>query len=170
MEWKKNARKIPTNHMRRKLEEETETFFDKRVVTRNGKSWVVWDHTRDLVVEDDQGVKTIIASTKLKRGDYLFPCAYVHPQGGFVGEVKDARLTESGWIIYIEAVLRDRLTGEPVKLKAFGGCMVDKSGWFRESSLRDAKLGIAVIRPGATSPSVEDLVDAREDRIKRHNR
>jgi len=168
MEWKKNARKIPTNHMRRKLEENTDTFFDKRVVTRNGKPWVVWDHTRDLIAEDDQGVKTIIASTQLKRGDYLFPIAYVHPQGGFVGETKDARFTETGWLVYIDAVLRDRLTGEPVKL--IGDQLIEKSGWFRESDLRDANLGIAVIRPGATSPSVEDLVDAREARIKRNNR
>ena len=167
MKWKNNARKIPTNYMRAKLEEDVKTFYDKPIITRHGKPWVVWDHTRDFCEVDDEGVSTIVASTEFKRGEYIFPCAYVHPRG-FVGETKDARYTETGWIVYLDAILRNKTTGEPVKHD--NGQVIDLSGWYRESDLKDAGLGLEQIQPGATAPSVNDLLDARVARAKRRNR
>jgi len=166
MKWKKNARKIPASHMRKKLKEDMKVFHQKRMIMRHGKPWVVWDHTRDACVADDEGVKTIVASQEVKRGEYIFPHTYKHPARGFIGETKDIRYTESGWMVYLDAVLRNKTTGKPVKLAS--GQTVDMSGWFYESDLVPAEsFGKKFIAPGATDPSVNELCEARIARIKR---
>jgi len=166
MKWKKNARKIPTSHMFKKLQEDTKVFHQKRMIERHGKPWVVWDHTRDVCMADSEGVKTIAASQVVKRGEYIFPHTYKHPARGFIGETKDIRYTESGWLVYLEAVLRSKITGEP--LISASGQTIDLSGWFYESDLVPAKsFGAKFIAPGATAPSVNELCEARIARIKR---
>lgn len=164
MKWKKNARKIPTNYMRKKLQENMNVFYGGPIAMRHGKPWVVWDHTRDFCEADEEGVKTIVATSEFKRGEYIFPCAYLHPRG-FVGETKDVRYTETGWIVYLDAVLRNKTTGDPIRHE--NGQVYDMSGWFREADLKDANLGLEKIMPGATDPSVNELCEARMTRIKR---
>jgi len=129
----------------------------------NGKPQVLWTHTRDFVEEDETGTRAIVASMVFRQGDYIFPKAYLHPSKRIVGETKDARFSERGWIVYLDAVLRDK-SGHPVKVE---GCEIDMSGWYLESELRDAGLGKETIRLGATAPSIKDLALMRVARIRK---
>ena len=102
----------------------------------------------------------------VRRGEYIFPHSYKHPLRKFVGETKDIRHTDNGWIVYLEAVLRNKKTVKPVILAI--GQTVNLSGWFYESDLVPAKsFGAKFIAPGATAPSVNELCEARIARIKR---
>lgn len=168
MGWKSTARSIPAAHMRAKLEkaakENPQTFYKKSRVKRHGKTWVTRDHIVDLTLEDEDGIKYIAASTEMKQGDYIFPRAYLHPTKKFVGELKDIRLRQDGsWDVLLDAVLRD-LSGNPV---LFEGQEVDLSGWFHESSLKDACLGKVSIRQGASLPSINEIQAARDERRRK---
>ncbi len=166
MGWKSTARRIPAAHMRAKHKESAKSFFTENIVIRNGKPWVVKDHIMDFIGEDDDGNKYIEASTRFRRGEYIFPSAYLHTDKRFVGETKDVRLHQNGeWQILLDAVLRDS-SGNPILVE---GQEIDLSGWFAESSLQDAGLGKLPIRPGATNPTEKDILQAREDRIRRKN-
>ena len=169
MGWKSTARRIPAAHMRAKHEEfareNPQSFFKKGVVLRHGKPWVTKDHIIDFTDEDEDGVKYIAASTKLRQGDYIFPKAYLHPEKRFVGETKDIRLRQDGsWDVYLDAVLRDS-SGNPILVE---GQEIDLSGWFAESRLKDAGLGAEPIRQGASAPSIEEIQAARHERMRRN--
>ena len=169
MGWKSTARRIPAAHMRAKHEEfarnNPDSFYQKSIVTRHGKPWVTRDHIVDYTETDEDGTKYIAASMTLRQGNYIFPQAYLHPEKRFVGELKDIRLRQDGsWDVLLDAVLRD-LSGNPV---LFEGQEVDLSGWFHESSLKDACLGKVSIRQGASLPSINEIQAARDER--RRNR
>ena len=166
MEWKANARRRPkfTEHFQKRSDQATTALAQSPIMISHGKPVVLWTHTRDFVDSiDESGAKTIVASMVFRQGDYIFPKAYLHPGKGIVGEPKDARLTDRGWVIYLDAVLRDK-DGYPVKVE---GCEIDMSGWYLESDLRDAGLGKDTLRLGAMSPSMDELNEARSARIRK---
>lgn len=118
----------------------------KPVIKIGDKPAICKDHIRDQCIDGE-----VVASTEFRAGEYVFPIVYVHPKRKIVGETKDARyIPEKGWAIYLDAVLRDK-KGNPVKLA--DGREVDLSGWYLESSLKDAGLGMETIALGATVPS-----------------
>lgn len=169
MGWKSTAREIPAAHMRAKHEEfarnNPDSFYQKSIVTRHGKPWVTRDHIVDYTETDEDGTKYIAASMTLRQGYYIFPQAYLHPEKRFVGELKDIRLRQDGsWDVLLDAVLRDS-SGNPILVE---GQEVDLSGWFAESSLKDAGLGMEPIRQGASMPSIEEIIEARHARIRRN--
>lgn len=165
MKWKSNARqRISTaESFRQRCEEATSAFVRNPIRMSEGKPCILWTHTRDVVEEDETGAKTIVATMVFQQGSYIFPKAYLHPGKKIVGETKDARFTKRGWVVYLDAVLRDN-SGYPVKIE---GCEIDMSGWYLESELRDADLGMEVICLGATAPSIADLEAGRVARIRK---
>jgi len=132
----------------------------KPVIRIGNKPSICNGHIRDQCIDGE-----IVASTEFRAGEYVFPIVYVHPKRKIVGETKDARyIPDRGeWAIYLDAVLRDK-KGNPVKLA--DGREVDLSGWYLESSLQDAKLGMDTIRLGATVPSDANIQSER-NRTKR---
>ena len=186
MSWKTNGRTIPASRMRAGLDRRIECgsaqyvpgerkwrrpeIFARKtlLVKKHGKAFVENDHIRDLFSEDEDGKKRVVASVRLRRGQYLFPTHYLHTKKRFVGKVKDVRHTEArGWEIYIEGVLRSPSTGEPV---LFNGSQIDCSGWYLESDLKDAKLGVSPIKSGASLPTESELIESRNRRIRRASR
>lgn len=138
--------------------------FGKRMEIRNGKPYVIVDHIRDLFDENENG-KFVAASSKLRRGQYIFPTHYVHKRKKFVGETKDIRFSpEKGWEILLDGVLRNPKTGEPVLIDGFE---VDCSGWYREDSLSDAKFGLKPIGILESAPSERRILESRDLRIRR---
>lgn len=174
MSWKTNARKIPRNHLRKHIiaesDNDTRGFRKpgKRIEKRHGKPFVIVDHVHDSIVKDDESGKKYVAnSINLRRGQYLFPKFFLHKKKKFVGEVKDIQFKpEKGWIVYLDGVLRDFKSGDPI---LFDGQQIDCSGWYLESDLLDAKLGIKAIKPSATAPSEKEIIASREDRIRRES-
>lgn len=166
MKWKTNARKRPMalGHFRDQADQAVSAPVHNPVMISNGKPLVLRTHTRDFVETDEEtGESSIVASMVFRQGDYIFPKAYLHPGKMIVGEPKDARFTLRGWVIYLDAVLRDK-SGHPVKID---GCEIDMSGWYLESELRDAGLGMDVLRLGAMSPSKDELNETRSARIRK---
>lgn len=167
MEWKKNARKFPkaVKHFRQAAGESAVPFRPKPIQLVNGKPCVVRTHTVDLVVADEDGQKSIAATTTFRQGQYIFPVAYVHPKTKVIGETKDVRFSpDIGWEIYLDAVLRDPASGEPVLID---GVKIDMSGWYKESDLIDAEFGLDTIKPGKMAPKPDDLAAARTERARR---
>ena len=167
MEWKKNARKFPkaSKHFRDAVVESAAPFLPKPIQLVNGKPCVVRTHTADFVVADSDGHRSIAATTTFRQGQYIFPVAYVHPETRMVGETKDVRFSpDIGWEIYLDAVLRDPASGEPVLIE---GVEIDMSGWYKESSLIDAGFGLDTIRPGKMVPKPDDRAAARTERARR---
>lgn len=164
MKWKTNARKrsISAKSIRERMDGAVSTLVTNPIRMCHGKPAVLWTHTRDFLEEDESGAKAVVASITFRQGDYIFPKAYLHPGKRIVGEPKDARFTERGWVVYLDAVLRDK-SGEPVKIE---GCEIDMSGWYLESSLRDANLGKEVLRLGAMAPTYDEMQAARVARIR----
>lgn len=162
MQWKKSPRRKPAS--REALQTEVAERPPRMVDTRqqwqgraahrtfktmevvNGKPRVAHTHTRDLVTDGE-----IQASFTFRAGDFLFPVAYIHPEKRIYGETKDARHTARGWLIYLDAVLRDN-EGNPVLVD---DCEIEMSGWYLESRLKDAGLGLEPIRLGAMSDASE---------------
>ena len=165
MKWKANARRRSNTAAARlaAMDDAVVELVRNPIRMLHGKPVVVWSHTRDFIETDNDGTKAVVASIDFRQGDYIFPKAYLHPQKRIVGETKDARFTERGWLIYLDAVLRDS-AGEPVTID---GCEIDMSGWYLENSLRDANLGMETIRLGATAPSIAELDTMRVARIRR---
>ena len=165
MKWKDNARRRPKTGLatRKRMEEAVVALAPNPIRIVNGKPLILVSHTRDFVEHDENGHSEVIASINFRHGDYIFPKAYLHPGKRIVGEPRDARMTARGWVIYLDAVLRDK-NGEPVQID---GCEIDMSGWYLESDLRDAGLGMETLRLGALSPSIEDLEAGRVARIRK---
>ncbi len=132
------------------------------IVIRHGKHYVAWTHTRDICEEDENGDRSISATMTFNEGEYLFPFAYLHAGKGIVGYPKDAKMTERGWVIYLDAVLRDK-SGHPVIVE---DQEIDMSGWYLESTLTDADHGKEPLKLGAMTPSIEEMIDARNLRIR----
>lgn len=177
-EWKRNARTIPSSvykaaHERQMAEEAILPFNPRyphnplvhkgashkggeRMEMYHGKARVKNTHTRDLV-EDGQ----VVATETFRRGDILFPVSYVHSSKPIYGETKDVRYTSRGWEVYIDAVLRNRETGEVVLDPE--GFEIDLSGWYPESCLRPVEAeGVEFVTPGKYKPPID-----REPRIER---
>ena len=165
MEWKANARRRPQNAaaFRDRMDGAVTSLVTNPIRMLHGKPLILWTHTRDFVETDDTGKSTVVASMDFRQGEYIFPQAYLHPAKRIVGETKDARFTTRGWVVFLDAVLRDK-AGEPVKID---GCEIDMSGWYLESELRDAGLGKQTIRLGATAPTFGDLEASRVARIRK---
>ena len=167
MKWRTNPRIL-----RRKIDSRKMTVYADRVlgdfnvepiVHIEGKPCVRTRHSRDVC---DEG--QVIASIDFRIGQYVFPVAYYHPGTEklprFVGETKDVRhIPDKGWAIYLDAVLRDN-DGEPVLNQ--DGLEIDLSGWFLESHLEDAGMGMETFRVGATAPSLAELVRERLERAR----
>jgi hypothetical protein len=190
MSWKSTARSIPAAHMRAQREkaakenpvggdyipgegkwrQPTPFVRPKRMELRNGKPFVLETHTRDLhQVDEETGKKYIAASTRLMRGQYVFPAWYLHTKMRFVGKVVDVRFREGrGWEIYLDGILRDK-SGKPVPHPRYPSLDIDCSGWYPESDLRDAGFGLKPIKPGKMR-SESAIIEARNERIKRANR
>ena len=166
MKWKANARRpvrTVAAFQTDMAKATTALSHSPRMGTVNGKPCVLRTHIRDGIQTDEDGGKSVIASETFRKGDYIFPIAYVHVQLGIVGETKDVKLTSRGWAVYLDAVLRDE-TGAPVK---YEGCQIDMSGWYLESSVKDAGLGQNTVRPGNTELSFADVDAARTERARR---
>lgn len=154
MQWKAKPRKKPARReaLNTEIAERPPRMTDTRqpwqgratqrtfktVELVHGKPRIACTHVRDLVIDGE-----VQASTRFRAGDFLFPVAYIHPKKRIFGETKDVRYTDRGWLVYLDAVLRDK-TGNPVRID---GCEIDMSGWFLESHLKDAGLGLEPIRP-----------------------
>lgn len=189
MSWKSTARSISASHMRAQLEKavqenpvpayvpgeghwrQPKPFVRKdRMEMRHGKPFVLESHTRDLCLTDEEtGKKYVAASTRLLRGQYIFPSHYLNVKKRIVGKVVDVRYSEkAGWEIYLDAVLRDS-SGKPVPHPHYPELKIDCSGWYPESDLRDAGFGIKPIKPGKMR-SESAIIEARNARMKRANR
>jgi len=166
MSWKTNARKIPAKRIQAALGKVAETFVTKKMIIRHGKPWIAKDHIRDTFIVDEDGHKTVGRSYRLKRGEYVFPGGYSHVGRGIIGKTVDIRFFEGrGWMIKIDALLRDNSTGRPV---IHNGLKISVGGWFPESSLTPSgSAGLVHIRENAQAPSMDEMVKERDERIKR---
>lgn len=167
MKWKENAREKPSSAaaFQRDLSEATLSFAGEAIRLNHGKPLVTRTHVRDFIEADEQGNRAITVSMTFREGCYIFPRAYLHPKRKFVGETKDVRFKQGrGWEIYLDAVLRDT-DGNPVLVN---GQEIDMSAWYLESELKDAGLGMEIIRPGSTIPSINQIEENRSARIRRN--
>lgn len=148
MQWNKNAQVkrciLPINP-----EGIFEAPSEGKIRKVNGKARVFETHTVDMV-EDNE----VVASITFKKGQYLLPVAYYHPSKKIFGQTVDAKYTpERGWIIYLDAILRDK-DGEPIMID---GQEVDMSGWYPESTLKDAGMGMEAFTLGSLTPSIRTM-------------
>lgn len=166
MGWKTNARKIPAKRLQAALGKAAETFVTTKMIVRHGKPWIAKDHIRDTFIVGEDGNKVVGKQFRLKRGEYVFPRGYSHVGRGIIGKTVDIRFFEGrGWMIKIDALLRDKSTGKPV---IFNGQKISMGGWFPESSLTPAdNFGLVHIRENAQAPSMNEMVKEREERMKR---
>ena len=162
MKWKKNAR-TALGCVEPLGMAEAMRGLSAPIVTRHGKPLVMWTHTRDVCEEDEDGNRSIAATMTFNEGEYIFPFAYLHTGKKIVGYPVDAKMTERGWVIYLDAVLRDK-SGHPVTVE---GQEIDMSGWYPESDLTDTGHGKEPLKLGALTPSIDDMNATRSSRIRR---
>ena len=161
MRWKEGARARCPKRQRAALAADIEENGRFHISDNMGK-WeglpiCLVSHERD-VVEDGEYIGTL----SMRRGDVIVPKTYVHPKLGIIGDTLDVKKTSKGIAVYIDAILRDKETGEPL---LYDLMEIDASGWFLLSELIDAGFGPTTVQPGR-----REALELPYRQIERENR